>query len=171
MSFTSTSNEITLFFIGSSSNNIVIVPKIREFHARNCNITNNVDIVPVPQSGLIKQVSSTGNGSCFLSVVSPTLHKNDTELYSSIGLGIFKYNGNGSVYIVSGYNHTLFIFDEKLAKIICKEWPQPIFGQLTTIIIPPKSQLMVTYVSESFRGKCFKQFQMEWDNHLVHSKN
>ena len=164
MSFTSTSNEITVFFIGSSSNNIVIVPRIREFHARNCNITNNVDIVPAPQAGLLKQASSTGNGSCSLSVVSPTVHKNDTELYALIYITIMKYNGNGSVYIVSGYNNTLFTFDEKLAKIIYKEWSIVVFNQLITIIIPPKSQLMVSYNSLVVLGKFFKQLYMEWDN-------
>jgi hypothetical protein len=45
--FSTNASELTLLYFGPSSNNIVVVSRIKEYHSENCDTVDNVDIVPV----------------------------------------------------------------------------------------------------------------------------
>lgn len=143
--FSTTASNLMFFYVGPSANNIAIVARIKELHSKNCQNQDNVDISSFTSG--VKQVgiSSTNDGDCLYSIITPNV--NSYKNFTSLFIRDFTYEGERDVFIVSGYNTTysLFRFNSTMM-----EWRQALimFGLLFSIIIPKNSKLYVEYSTE-----------------------
>lgn len=135
-------NPITLFFVGSSLNNIILTYRIKEYHAANCLGENLIFSSNFIQSF---QIGANHSGPCIFSIISPsTIWTNYSNFLVFTSL---RYENNSVVSVVSGYNstYTLFGFNKTTAQFYNGVY---LFGNFLSLIIPPGSVLNGRYRSD-----------------------
>lgn len=155
ISFNSSTSNITLFYVGPSSNDIIIASRIHEHYTQNCDSADNLDIANIVHLRYSKTISAKGSGNCLFSILMPTLSLkfDQNEYHSYIILNYFEYIGSGSVSTVSGYNDTfkLFEFDNQTDN----QWTNnAIPVSLLSFIIPPNGTLIITYSPVIYGNFC-----------------
>uniref|UniRef100_A0A914E1I0 receptor protein-tyrosine kinase n=1 Tax=Acrobeloides nanus TaxID=290746 RepID=A0A914E1I0_9BILA len=135
-------NQVTLFYVGVSTNTIMIVSRIAEYHAANCDQDQN--LLFLSNNNVHKEIMALNSGTCIFSLIIPI---SDLEgYYNTMFKSPPEYNGESSVSLVAGYNasYPLLEFNSTSTGIFDYSY---IFGTIVSFLIPPNGKLINSYSS------------------------
>uniref|UniRef100_A0A914E1H6 Serine-threonine/tyrosine-protein kinase catalytic domain-containing protein n=1 Tax=Acrobeloides nanus TaxID=290746 RepID=A0A914E1H6_9BILA len=135
-------NQITLFYVGVSTNTIMIVSRIAEYHAANCDQDQN--LIFLSNEKVYKEIRALNSGTCIFSLI--ILIYDLEGYYNTLSMSSPEYNGASSVSLVAGYNvsYPLLEFNSTSTGIFSYNY---IFGTIISFLIPPNGRLMSSYSS------------------------
>uniref|UniRef100_A0A914DMR4 receptor protein-tyrosine kinase n=1 Tax=Acrobeloides nanus TaxID=290746 RepID=A0A914DMR4_9BILA len=135
-------NQVTLFYVGVSTNTIMIVSRIAEYHAANCDQDQN--LIFLSNNNVHKEIRALNSGTCIFSLI---ILISDLEgIYSAMSMSPPEYNGGSSVSLVAGYNvsYPLLEFNSTSTGKVDYNY---IFGTIVSFLIPPNGRLISSYDS------------------------
>uniref|UniRef100_A0A914D0E8 Protein kinase domain-containing protein n=1 Tax=Acrobeloides nanus TaxID=290746 RepID=A0A914D0E8_9BILA len=151
-------NQVTLFYVGVSTNTIMIVSRIAEYHAANCDQDQNL-IFLSREKVYYKEIRALNSGTCIFSLIIPI---SDLDGYYNAMGSSPEYNGASSVSLVAGYNasYTLLEFNNKTTGTFKSAI---IFGTIVSFLIPPNGRLM-SFCSSGVMQVGFVQYHFSTDH-------
>src|SRR4051812_21609612 len=104
----SNSSTVTLLYIGTMPNTIMIVSRIPEFHANGCKEPNN--ILFLNSTPTYREITALDSGSCIFTIFVP--YSSKKGFANLLIINNLEYDGALDVSLIGGYNTTFFEFNQ-----------------------------------------------------------
>src|SRR3569623_185821 len=95
----SNSSTVTLLYIGTMPNTIMIVSRITEFHANGCKEPNNIQFLNSTFTN--REITALDSGSCMFTIFVP--YSNEKGFANLLKLDGLEYDGALDASLIGGY--------------------------------------------------------------------